>query len=184
MTLLFLLLGLLTTQILADFPGWKAEPFPLSKVQLDPTSRYGQVQAEEINYLLTLDSTRLVCLYLLAANLSKTCDPYPHTAYYGHFIGHYLSSSALMYSNTGNDTLRVKMDGIIQQLQDCETAWTNVGYAGYLFPYSPVEFQILEGELPPPIPVNVPFYVMHKVMAGLIDQYIHANSSAALQLVC
>ena len=157
-------LTLVLISVSAEFPGWRAEPFPLSQVQLDPSSRFGQVQAKELDYLLTLDSTRLVCLYLLAANISKTCNPYPHTQYYGHFIGHWLSSSAMMYSNTGNKTLQTKMNQIIQELQNCETAWTNIGYDGYLFPYSPVEFQVLEGQLPPPIPVNVPYYVMHKVM--------------------
>eukprot|EP01084_Bolivina_argentea_P301920 521017_1 len=185
MAVTLILLNLCTIKTFATFPGWKAEPFPLSQVQLNPSSRYGQVQAEELNYLLTLDSTRLVCRYLLAANLSKTCNPYPFAHNdYGHFIGHYLSSSALLYSNTGNKTLETKMNGIIASLQQCETAWTNIGYVGYLFTYSPVEFEILEGELPPQkLPVAVPFYVMHKVLAGLIDQYIHANSTAALKLV-
>eukprot|EP01083_Nonionella_stella_P262004 891382_1 len=100
-----LILSLIATQTLAAFPGWKAEPFPLSKVELNPSSRYGRVQSEELTYLLALDSTRLVCLYLQAANISKTCNPYPHTHYYGHFIGHWLSSSSMMYSNTGNKTL-------------------------------------------------------------------------------
>eukprot|EP01084_Bolivina_argentea_P301921 521022_1 len=89
----------------------------------------------------------------------------------------------MMYSNTGNKTLQTKMNGIITQLSQCEQAWTNIGFPGYLFTYCPNEFMILEGQLNGPIPVNVPFYVMHKVMAGLIDQYIHANSSAALDLV-
>eukprot|EP01084_Bolivina_argentea_P301923 521025_1 len=167
----------------SEFSGWKAHTFPLSRISLNPLSRYGQVQQRDLDYLLTLDSNRLVCLYLLAANKSKTCDPYPHQGYYGHFIGHWLSAAALMYSNTGNETLQTKMNGIVLALSECQQAWSDIGYTGYLFPASPVEFEILEGQIKGTMPVAVPFYVMHKVMAGLIDQYIHANSSFALSLV-
>ncbi len=58
----------------------------------------------------------------------SNCNSYPQPGYYGHFLGNYLSFCAMMYSNTGNRTLQSKINGIIQTLQKCETAWTCIGY--------------------------------------------------------
>ena len=46
------------------------------------------------------------------------------------------------------------------------------GYDGYIFPYDPVVFdKLLAGHGAYPY-YSVPFYTLHKIMAGLLDQYV------------
>ena len=49
-------------------------PFPLSAVRPSAGSRMSAQQARNTQYLLTLDSSRLACLYTSAANLTGTFE--------------------------------------------------------------------------------------------------------------
>ena len=74
---------------LAGPPPLSASLFPLSAVALPAASRMAVQQARNSRYLLSLDSTRLACLYTSAANLTGTwekpsCEPYDHPQYWGH----------------------------------------------------------------------------------------------------
>jgi hypothetical protein len=54
---------------------------------------------------------------------------------------------------------------------------------GYLFPYDPLVWdKLLAGKGAAPY-YSVPFYTLHKLMAGLLDQHTHAGSSLAYTLV-
>ena len=63
-------------------------------------------------------------------------------------------------------------------------AWKGrYGTDGYLFPYDPLVFdKLLAGHGAGPY-YSVPFYTLHKLMAGLLDQYDFAGNEQAFDLV-
>ena len=116
------------------------------------------------------------------------CTPLPGEmglgGYYGHYQGHWLSATSFLVNQTANATVKRAADAAIATLATVMEAWKAAyGEDGYLFPYSPVVWdKLLAGHGAGPW-YSVPFYTLHKLMAGLLDQYIYAHSTAALGLV-
>lgn len=92
----------------------------------------------------------------------------------GHTTGHILSALALMYSATGENVFKIKADSIIDGLSKVQKALGN----GYLsaFPEELINRNI-RGEA-----VWAPWYTLHKILAGLIDQYLYTDNQQALNL--
>ena len=92
----------------------------------------------------------------------------------GHTTGHYLSACALMYAATGEELFRLKGDSLVQGLQIVQQAHGN----GYLSAY-PEELinRNLRGQR-----VWAPWYTLHKILAGLLDQYLYADNQTALEI--
>ncbi|KAL9234763.1 hypothetical protein vseg_009592 [Gypsophila vaccaria] len=93
----------------------------------------------------------------------------------GHFVGHYLSATAQMWASTHNETLREKMSTLVSVLKECQDALRT----GYLSAFPSEFFDRFEAVQP----VWAPYYTIHKIMAGLLDQYNLAGSSQALKMV-
>ena len=135
----------------------------------------------------TPQSKKANCITSGAAN-KPACTPLPGEmglgGYYGHYQGHWLSATSFLINATRNATVRARADAAIGLLTDVMAAWTAAyGYDGYLFPYSPVVWdKLLAGHGAGPY-YSVPFYTLHKLMAGLLDQYVFAHSKAAFDLV-
>ena len=92
----------------------------------------------------------------------------------GHTTGHLLSAYALMYAATGEDVFRLKADTITTALAQVQKALGG----GYLsaFPEELINRNIAgQG-------VWAPWYTLHKIMAGLIDQYLYCNNTTALEI--
>ena len=119
------------------------------------------------------------------------CSPLPGEmglgGYYGHFQGHWLSATAFLVNNSRGTDLDVKAraDAAIDLLADVMAAWKRKYlFDGYLFPYDPLVWRkLLAGHGAAPY-YTVPFYTLHKLMAGLLDQYVFAGSRKAFTLVC
>merc|ERR1719272_2557946 len=117
-----------------------------------------------------------------------TCAPLPGEmglgGYYGHYQGHWLSATAFLVNSTGNATVRAAAAANVATFAAVMEAWKGkYGYDGYLFPYDPVVFdKLLAGKGAGPY-YSVPFYTLHKLMAGLLDQHIYAGNAQALELV-
>ena len=115
------------------------------------------------------------------------CAPLPGEmglgGYYGHYQGHWLSATSFLINATGNATVKTHADAAIDLLTTVMAAWkATYGYDGYLFPFDPVVWdRLLAGHGARPY-YSVPFYTLHKLMAGLLDQYIFAGSAKALTL--
>ncbi len=63
---------------------------------------------------------------------------------------------------------------MVAELAKCQKANGN----GYLSAFPATEFQTLvEGKQ-----VWAPFYTLHKIMAGLVDMYVHTGNEQALQV--
>lgn len=92
----------------------------------------------------------------------------------GHTTGHLMSAYGLMYAATGDELFKLKGDSIVVGLAQVQKALGN----GYLSAY-PEELinRNLRGES-----VWAPWYTLHKIFAGLIDQYLYADNQEALEV--
>ncbi len=91
----------------------------------------------------------------------------------GHTTGHLLSAYGLMYAATGADVFKLKGDSLVSGLAEVQAA---LGDKGYLSAY-PEELinRNLKGKS-----VWAPWYTLHKIMSGLIDQYVYTGNEEAL----
>lgn len=152
----------------------------LKDVRLDPNSIHGHAQQTNLEYLLLLDVNKLVWSFRKTAGLSTLGVAYggweaPDCELRGHFVGHYLSASALMWASTHNETLKKKMFAVVYALHDCQ----NRMGTGYLSAFPSEQFDRFEALKP----VWAPYYTIHKILAGLLDQYTLANNTRSLEMV-
>lgn len=92
----------------------------------------------------------------------------------GHTTGHLMSAYGLMYATTGDPIFKDKGDSIVATLAEVQDVLGN----GYLSAY-PEELinRNLRGQ-----GVWAPWYTLHKIMSGLIDQYLLADNRQALDV--
>lgn len=153
---------------------------PLGDVRLLEGSIHAVAQQTNLEYLLMLDVDRLIWSFRKTAGLPTPGNPYggweePNTELRGHFVGHYLSASALMWASTKNDSLKEKMSALVAGLSACQE---KIG-TGYLSAFPPEFFDRFEDIKP----VWAPYYTIHKILAGLLDQYTVAGNPQALKMV-
>lgn len=93
----------------------------------------------------------------------------------GHTTGHLLSAYGLMYAATGSEQFKQKGDSLVNALAEVQTALGN----GYLSAY-PEELinRNIRGTS-----VWAPWYTLHKLFSGLIDQYLYSDNQKALEVV-
>lgn len=92
----------------------------------------------------------------------------------GHTTGHLLSATALMFAATGDDKFKLKGDSIVNGLKRVQDTFGN-GYVS-AFPEELINRNI-KGQS-----VWAPWYTLHKILAGLIDQYLYADNGTALDI--
>jgi uncharacterized protein len=155
-------------------------PFPMSQVRLlaGPCLR-----ASEWNraYMERLPVDRLLHNFRLNASLPTTAQPFggweePKCELRGHFTGHYLSACGLRYASADDQQLKARGDEIVAGLAQCQS---KLGSSGYLSAF-PIEFfdRLDQGKK-----VWAPFYTVHKIMAGLLDMYLHTGNKQALEVL-
>ncbi|XP_022846362.1 uncharacterized protein LOC111369111 [Olea europaea var. sylvestris] len=152
----------------------------LNDVRLDPNSMYGRAQQTNLEYLLMLDVDSLVWSFRKTAGLETRGKPYggwedPKTELRGHFVGHYMSASAHMWTSTHNDSLKQKMTAVVSALSSCQEKMGT----GYLSAFPSEQFDRFEAIKP----VWAPYYTIHKILAGLLDQYTLAGNAQALKMM-
>lgn len=156
------------------------EGISLHNVRLDPKSFHGRAQQTNLEYLLILDVDSLVWSFRKTADLPTPGTPYggwegPNVELRGHFVGHYLSATAHLWASTHNKTLRERMTALVSALKECQDKMGS----GYLSAFPSELFDRFEAVHP----VWAPYYTIHKIMAGLLDQYKLAGNAEALQMV-
>jgi len=161
----------------------KLQPFPLTQVRLldGPCGPCKTAQEANRRYLHMLDFDRLLHSFRTNAGLPAPGKPLggwegPKVEVRGHFIGHYLTACALMVQSTGDAKLEAKADRMVAELARCQKALGGE----YLAAFPESYFDRLEAGKR----VWVPYYTVHKIMAGLLDMHRRwtaccASSSAA-----
>ncbi|KAJ0020169.1 hypothetical protein Pint_31153 [Pistacia integerrima] len=161
-------------------PAGFLQEVSLHDVRLGPNSLHWRAQETNLEYLLMLEVDRLVWSFRKTADLPTPGIPYggwenSTNDLRGHFVGHYLSASALMWASTHNETLKEKMSALMSALSDCQK---KIG-SGYLSAFPSDQFDRLENL---EFKVWAPYYTMHKIMTGLLDQYTYAHNTPALNM--
>ena len=168
-----------------------AREFPLSAVRL-LDGPFRRAMETDRAYLLRLEPDRLLAGFRQEAGLPKKAEPYggwetiPNEGRYslaGQALGHYLSALSLMASATGDAACRQRVDYIVHELSQCQkAAGTGILCA---FPESKQIFaELAAGQIKSDHLFNlnggyVPFYVTHKVMAGLRDAWLLLGNQEA-----
>lgn len=93
----------------------------------------------------------------------------------GHYAGHYLSAAARMYAATGDASFRDKANGMVKVLAECQE---KLG-GGYLSAFPADKFDQLEAA---PQQASVPYYTIHKILAGLVDVAMCCENTQALEV--
>ncbi|HEX9014723.1 MAG TPA: beta-L-arabinofuranosidase domain-containing protein, partial [Chloroflexota bacterium] len=163
----------------------KAFAFPLSEVRLleSPFSRAMRLDAQ---YILSLEPDRLLHRFRLNAGLEPKGALYggwEQETISGHTLGHYLSACALMYSATSDPRFKQRIDYVVDELTRCQDA-RGTGYVGGIPNEDTIFAQVARGEIRAAgFDLNggwVPWYTMHKLLAGLLDAYIQSGNAKAL----
>src|SRR5579872_3887155 len=160
--------------------SWKVVPFPMTQVRLGD-GPFKQAMEADRRYLLSLPPDRLLHTFRITAGFPTSAQPLggwekPDCELRGHYAGgHYLSAVALMYASCGDEELKKNASAVVAELGKCQAAMKS----GYLSAF-PVDFfdRLREREQ-----VWAPFYTIHKIMAGLLDMYVHCGNEQALDIV-
>jgi hypothetical protein len=162
----------------------KVVPFDLSQVRL-LDGPFQQAQQRDLKYLRSLDPDRLLHNFRVTAGLPSSVKPLggweaPTGELRGHSVGHYLSACALMYASTGNEPIKARAIGVVAELAKCQAALAHRGYhPGFLSAYPESFFDRLDQCQP----VWAPYYTLHKIMAGLLEVYLHCGDRQALDVL-
>lgn len=155
---------------------WKAKPFPMPDVRLLPSFWKDTMELNR-SYLYSLPNERLAHNFRVTAGIASTADPLggweaPDCELRGHYVGHYLSSCALMHASTGDAFIAAKANELVATLAECQAK------DGYLSAFPTEFFDRLRNHKR----VWAPFYTYHKIMAGLIDMNQHVGNRQALEM--
>lgn len=167
--------------------AFKAYAFPMQQVRL-LDSPFRDNMMRESAWILQLDVKRLLHSFRNNAGVytaneggyftmkklggweSLDCD------LRGHTTGHVLSGLAMLYAQTGEDCYRLKADSLVSGLAEVQSV---LGQNGYIsaYPQNLINRNI-QGK-----GVWAPWYTLHKIYAGLIDQYLYCNNKLALDIL-
>jgi hypothetical protein len=184
---LIILLSLLAVAVAhAENAVGSAEMMDASRVRLLPGSPfYDRQELHRTGYVGHLDPDRLLFPYRKLAGLPQ---PAGITSGYsgwdsgfirGHMAGHYLSAASRMAAATGDESFRKKADYLVAELAKCQQALNQDGYLA-AFPSIALDWQ--EGISKNSGGVVVPYYTIHKIMAGLVDAHHYLGNRQALDV--
>ena len=163
--------------------GW-TEPFELDKVQI-LDNYYLSAQKSDIAFLKKMDTARLLAGFRTTAGIdTKGVRPYggwEDSLLGGHCVGHYLTALAQAVKVTGDKELKEKSQTLIAGLEECQKklgTWFLFGAKVEDKEDVEKQFDILEGKKKGE--TWVPWYNMHKVLAGLVDTYKYTGNETAL----
>ena len=163
--------------------GVSAYPFDLGQVRLT-AGRFMDNQTRTLNYLRFVDVDRL--LYVFRANHRLSTNgaaanggwDAPNFPFRSHMQGHFLTAWAHAYAVLGDTTCRDKAAYMVAELAKCQANNGAAGFAaGYLSGFPESDFTALEARTLSN--GNVPYYAIHKTLAGLLDVWRYTGSTQA-----
>ncbi len=193
---------LMPTEVITDAVPCQALPLPLSDVRLTG-GPLKQAQELDARYLLKLDPDQILYYLRKAAGLQPKAShgdggwDGPGRNLTGHVAGHYLSAVSYMYAATGDPRFKQRADYMVEQLQDIQNKQGD-GYIGALMGTERVGGtnrlvdgktlfeQVAHGQIRSgSFDLNgmwSPWYVEHKIFAGLRDAYHYTGNRQALEV--
>ncbi|HEY6722454.1 MAG TPA: beta-L-arabinofuranosidase domain-containing protein [Polyangiaceae bacterium] len=165
------------------------EDFALEEVTVDDP-HYQQLFEVDIDYVLRLDPVRLMAGFRAVA---MDQDPATAPGLYGgwedgwsllrgHTMGHYLTALARAYKQTlltdptKAEEIKAVIDSTVAQLREYQIANGN----GFLFASHESHFDVVEGRVEGD--QWVPWYTLHKIIAGMTDVYKLTGNTVALDV--
>jgi hypothetical protein len=185
--------GILAVQAATDptiriDPVTPAHVFPLNAVRLLDNGPFAPAVAANRDYLLALDPDRLLAPFRREAGLAAKAQPYGNwesSGLDGHTAGHYLSALAHMIAS-GGDTpdgrLRQRLDHMLSEMAVCQDAFGD-GYLGGVPGSRELWRAVAAGDVGAVRKRWVPWYNLHKTLAGLRDAYLEAGDARARDLL-
>ncbi|KAF5714370.1 hypothetical protein FGLOB1_3510 [Fusarium globosum] len=180
---LFLGLATLILPVSGQAVNDVADAFDLTQVSLTD-SRWMDNQNRTLNYLLSVDPDRLLYVFrknhgvdTKGAQTNGGWDA-PDFPFRSHVQGHFLSAWTQCYASAGVKECGDRATYFVQELAKCQANNAKAGFnKGYLsgFPetdISKVEDRTLNNG-------NVPYYAIHKTLAGLLDVYRRMGDQTA-----
>jgi uncharacterized protein len=164
----------------------RVQPFPMSQVRLLPGTVFHDAQEWNRGYMARLAPERLLYTFRANAGLpvgsAKPLGGWEQpengrrsSELRGHFVGHFLSASALLYASTGATDVKSQADSMVAELAKCQQRLGGT----YLSAFPTTWWDRLEtGQR-----VWAPFYTIHKIMAGMFDMYRLAGNKQTLQVL-
>ena len=131
-------------------------------------------------FLLDQSPDRLLHVFRVNAGITSNAVPLggwekPDCELRGHFVGHYLSACALMYTATRENEFKSRAEYLVAELAKCQAKLQG----GYLSAFPTAYFDRLNERKK----IWAPFYTIHKIMAGLLDINGHTGSTKALEVL-
>lgn len=158
--------------------------FPLRDVRLAPGPFLDAQKLDEA-YLLRLEPDRMLHNFRVNAGLAprapvyggwESVEPWIWIRCHGHTLGHYLTAAACMYESTGDARFSARVDYVVKELAECQSktpGWLSAFPDGI----EPLTHSLTGKEFP-----GVPWYTVHKVLAGLRDANLHRGSTQAFDI--
>ncbi|HZD04849.1 MAG TPA: beta-L-arabinofuranosidase domain-containing protein, partial [Longimicrobiales bacterium] len=163
-----------------------ASPFDLRDVELLP-SPFAKARERDARYMLSLDPDRLLHNFRVNAGLEpkapvyggwESQEPWVDIRCHGHTLGHWLTAAGLMVASTADARFQERIDYIVDELKACQDA----GGTGLVCAF-PDGAEQLENAVRGERFIGVPWYTMHKILAGLRDAHVQGGSEAALEVL-
>jgi DUF1680 family protein len=158
-----------------------ARSFPLADVRLLP-GPFEVARALDARYLLSLDADRLLHGFRSNAGLAPKGPRYggweSEELCPGHTLGHYLSACSMMWASTRQADFAARVDHVVSELGACQLACGSGLVCAFPDGDTPLR-NCLAGR---PV-AGVPWYTMHKILAGLRDAHVHAAHPRALPVL-
>ncbi|MEU8257362.1 beta-L-arabinofuranosidase domain-containing protein [Micromonospora inaquosa] len=163
--------------------GVSAYPFDPGQVRLT-AGRWMDNQNRTLNYLRFVDVDRMLynfrANHRLSTNGAATNGGWdaPNFPFRTHMQGHFLTAWAYAYAVLGDTTCRDKANYMVAELAKCQANNSAAGFgAGYLSGFPESDFTALEARTLSN--GNVPYYCIHKTLAGLLDVWRYTGNTQA-----
>jgi DUF1680 family protein len=165
-----------------------ARPLPLSAVRLTggPLKRAQDLDAA---YLLQLEPDRMLAYFRIRAGMEAKAKPYggwdgDGKNLSGHIAGHYLSAVSMMWAATGDRRFKERVDYLVRELRQVQDKNGDC-YLGALAGGRERFAEVARGDIRSSgFDLNglwSPWYVQHKVFAGLRDAWRFTGNRSALE---
>jgi DUF1680 family protein len=154
-------------------PVLAVQQFDLQDVRLQDGPFKSAMELDQ-KYLLQLEPDRLLSGFRSEAGLVPKAAKYggwESRGVAGHTLGHYLSACSEMYASTGDTRFLDRVNYIVDELATCQDA-NGDGYVAAIPDGKKIFHEISQGDIRTNGSLNggwVPWYTLHKTLAGLRD---------------